>query len=50
VVRFIYDPRRNGEVPVRLLQGWEGYLMTDGYAAYHKVGNWEGVEVPIHGR
>ena len=45
VVRFIYDPRRNGEVPVRLLQGWEGYLMTDGYAAYHKVGNWEGVEL-----
>lgn len=35
VVLFDYDPSRSGRVPVRLLEGWRGYLMTDGYDGYN---------------
>ena len=31
VVVFDYDPSRSGAVPVRLLEGYQGYLMTDVY-------------------
>ncbi len=34
VVMFDYAPTRAGTVPVRLLEGWSGYLMTDDYAGY----------------
>jgi transposase len=37
VVLFDYDPRRGAEVPMRLLEGFKGYLQTDGYAGYNKV-------------
>ena len=37
VVLFDYDPSRSGQVPVRLLEGWSGYLMTDGYDGYNSV-------------
>ena len=37
VVLFDYDPSRSGQVPLRLLAGWRGYLMTDGYEAYNAV-------------
>lgn len=37
VVIFDYDPSRSGEVPLRLLAGWRGYLMTDGYEGYNAV-------------
>lgn len=37
VVLFDYDPSRSGQVPRRLLAGWCGYLMTDGYDAYNAV-------------
>ena len=44
VVIFDYDPSRSGQVPLRLLEGWRGYLMTDGYEGYNAVGKTEGVE------
>ncbi len=34
VVLFDYDPSRGGQVPKRLLAGFEGILLTDGYEAY----------------
>ncbi|QWF69449.1 IS66 family transposase [Methylomonas paludis] len=34
-VLFEYDPTRSQEVPLRLLEGFSGYLQTDGYAAYN---------------
>lgn len=37
VVVYDYDPRRSGEVPVRLLAGYQGYLMTDGYDGYNPL-------------
>ena len=37
VVLFDYDPSRSGQVPLRLLAGWRGYLMTDGYEGYNAV-------------
>jgi transposase len=33
-VLFDYDASRGGEVPLRLLEGYRGILLTDGYAAY----------------
>jgi hypothetical protein len=35
-VLFEYDPSRGEEVPVRLLDGFHGYLQTDGYASYYE--------------
>jgi len=37
VVLFDYDPGRGASVPMRLLEGYEGYLQTDGYAGYNDV-------------
>lgn len=34
---FDYDPSHSGQVPLRLLEGWQGYLMTDGWEAYAAV-------------
>lgn len=34
VVLFDYDPSRGHEVPLRLLDGYEGYLQSDGYVGY----------------
>ncbi|BCG62674.1 MAG: transposase, IS66 family [Methyloprofundus sp.] len=34
-ILFEYDPSRSGEVPLRLLDGYGGYLQTDGYAGYN---------------
>jgi len=44
VILFDYDPSRSGKVPGRLLEGWQGYLMTDDYAGYNAVARREGVE------
>ena len=35
VVLFDYDPSRGAEVPMRLLDGFKGYLQCDGYASYN---------------
>jgi len=34
IVLFDYDPSRGGTVPLRLLDGYRGTLVTDGYGAY----------------
>ncbi len=34
VVIFDYDPSRGHEVPLRLLDGYKGYLQSDGYVGY----------------
>eukprot|EP01037_Dinobryon_pediforme_P020074 gene20074-20611_t len=44
VVIYDYDPSRSGEVPVRLLHDYRGYLMTDGYDGYNKLARTEGIE------
>jgi hypothetical protein len=35
IVLYHYDPGRGAEVANRLLEGFSGYLQTDGYAGYH---------------
>lgn len=37
VVLYDYDPSRSAKVPVRLLEGYKGYLMTDGYDGYNAL-------------
>lgn len=37
VVLYDYDPGRGQGVPLRLLEGFRGYLQTDGYAGYNAV-------------
>ena len=44
VVLFDYDPSRSAQVPTRLLEGFKGYLMTDGYAGYGDIGRTTGIE------
>lgn len=34
-VLFEYDPSRSQDVPLRLLDGFQGYLQTDGYSGYN---------------
>ncbi len=42
-VLFHYDPSRGKEVPLRLFEGFSGYLQTDGYASYSAVCKKEGI-------
>lgn len=42
-VLFEYDPSRGKEVPLRLLEGFHGYLQTDGYTSYNAVSVQEGI-------
>ena len=37
VIQFTYDPSRSTAVPTRLLSGFTGALMTDGYKPYRTV-------------
>jgi transposase len=37
IILFDYDPSRGGAVPLRLLQGYHGILLTDGYEPYETV-------------
>jgi transposase len=34
-ILFEYDPSRAGDVPIRLLDDFSGYLQTDGYSGYN---------------
>jgi hypothetical protein len=34
VVLFDYEPSRSGRVALKLLEGWSGHLMSDGYGGY----------------
>ena len=42
-ILFDYDPSRSKEVPLRLLEGFKGYLQTDGYSVYAAVCQQEGL-------
>ena len=44
VIFFDYTSSRAQEVPLRLLAGYRGYLMTDDYAGYNAVAAQAGVE------
>jgi len=44
VILFDYDPSRSGQIPMRLLQGWQGFLMTDGYEGYGALAREPGIE------
>jgi transposase len=44
VVLFDYDPSRSAKVPTRLLEGFTGYLMTDGYGGYNEIAKTTGIE------
>lgn len=37
IVLFEYQPSRKSEHPKNFLNGWSGYLHTDGYAGYHSL-------------
>ncbi len=43
MIYYEYDPSRSGEVPKRLLRGFEGFLQTDGYEGYTAIGQEPGV-------
>ena len=43
IVLYDYDPSRSAEVPKRLLEGFTGYLQTDGYEGYGSVGRQPGI-------
>jgi transposase len=43
IVLFDYHPRRSGEVVTLLLGDYQGYLQTDDYASYLKIGASKGV-------
>jgi transposase len=44
VVIYDYAPSRSGAVPTRLLLGYRGYLMTDGYDGYNALARTDGIE------
>ena len=44
VVLYDYDPSRSAKVPTRLLEGYQGYLMTDGYDGYNEIARTPGIE------
>jgi transposase len=44
VVLFDYTTSRAQEVPLRLLEGFKGYLMTDDYAGYNALAARPGIE------
>ena len=43
LIYYEYDPSRSGEVPKRLLRGFQGFLQTDGYEGYAAIGREPGV-------
>jgi transposase len=43
IVVFEYDPTRGGSVPLRLLDGFVGYLQADGYEGYNAICATKGV-------
>jgi len=43
LIYYEYDPTRSGEVPKRLLRGFQGFLQTDGYEGYAAIGREPGV-------
>ena len=43
VILFDYDPSRSGSVPTRLLAGYQGALMVDGYEGYSALCQQSGI-------
>ncbi len=43
ILLYAYDPTRSGEVPKRLLEGFRGFLQTDGYEGYAALGREPGI-------
>ncbi len=37
IILFNYAPSRSGQVPVNLLEGYQGYLQVDGYEGYNTI-------------
>lgn len=44
VVLFDYTPSRAQDVPLRLLESYRGYLMTDDYGGYNALALQPGIE------
>ena len=44
VILYDYDSSRSAKVPARLLEGYKGYLMTDGYDGYNEIARTPGIE------
>lgn len=42
-VVYLYHPTRSGSVPLQYLEGYEGYVQTDGYTAYEELGKQPGI-------
>jgi transposase len=40
---YAYHPSRSGDVPYEFLDGYRGWVQTDGYAGYEKLGRCDGV-------
>src|SRR5208337_5142203 len=40
---YAYHPSRSGDVPFEFLDGYRGWVQTDGYAGYDKLGSRKGV-------
>lgn len=43
LIYYEYDPSRSGEVPKRILRGFQGFLQTDGYEGYAALGREPGI-------
>jgi len=39
IVLYEYQPTRSSAHPKRFLEGWKGYIHTDGYSGYHQLPN-----------
>jgi transposase len=44
VVEYQYHPSRSGKIPLKYLQGYNGYIQTDGYKGYNELGRQPGIE------
>jgi transposase len=42
-VVYLYHPTREGSVPLQYLEGYQGYVQTDGYTAYDELGRQPGI-------
>ncbi|MDQ7075977.1 MAG: IS66 family transposase [Gammaproteobacteria bacterium] len=45
IILFHYAASRASAVAQQLLDGYQGYLQSDDYAAYHALGQWAGIEL-----
>ena len=43
VILYRYHPTRGGEIPIKYLGEYSGYLQTDGYEGYNEIGKRSGI-------